>query len=1219
LHLLIESKINKKIEMKNTKQIFLFIFTFISIFSLTAQNCITTQAFFTLNKGLIIDFKPTQEEQLDKEALKILNVKEAEICENFGVFDVVHYRIKGYATDGYTEDVAAYKAACAKQKSYYVIFIRKYDENLNLIKIQVELSLPMDKRFSCLSEMQRNLFKIRLEQKLAEKIALDKNDAWIPEMAAIILLQEEISKLVSCCKEGNETCNQICPTKEEMKIILAQEGFISLGAIRVKPKATPVTTTAANVSNKLVALEFEADNIVTFANEIAQELAKRKPSKIYLTDDDYYCQSEGLEEITKQYDEMLNDFDVMLHLSKTDDKGNGELWVKIEGELFEVDEKIVSGLAKFIGDPAVEKAKIKIINTDLSWVPFKYINNDLLAQHKDKISVYERNFYKESIIFDMETNLFWGLEATPFGSIVPDKEVPIIPTSKYNITLIRLKTKGQYQCFERKNVVWSSNIPPKETKNLPGKWEDLCKISKPDDPNDFVSWEKLRQTLAKYNVEKTYFKHISFNSKNKPTYIDKDNIDVSAPPNGTATIIEIKENGDGTITPKVTMRNPNKTTITRALGKGKSGEWDPSSAKPAFEASFKEAIKEAAKEQDNTSDIPKINPKIKSEAETILKEGWQGLPQGVSGSDGIKYEEIDILEKIAAGIKTFNEVVDNAKIPDEMWQNPNATDFPVKDKIVYPSGVLNGGMSELKGGVETFGMIADAIVNPKKTASALKDFASGLTSWDGATKAASGFATGIIGLDLDEYNKGGEYQRHASGVVIGTIAAQAVTGSLVLSLTDIKNAPKKFNGILDKLQSFNLGNATKKYSESLSAMAEQVANKGCDVSCLLGKVGCLTGNTLIETTEGEMQPLHAVKEGDLVSSYNHSTQQKELKSISKIQRFFVNSILMLTLSTGNVIEATPNHPFYVRGEYRQAQDLHLGDTLFSKNDKIITLNRIFAKDTTVEVFNLVVGDNDNYFAGEDAVLTKECLLKNIGEKFSNLNDKLTSPTFTKEARSRFLTDMAEASDNLLGLLNDPTKSAFKAWEKLSELVTDKKLWVSKNETLIKKLDADPAKIDKVKDYYNSHTFPEDRPKLPDGSYQAPPFTIKRNIDGVEYNIEYDELGHPKFEVGYASISKREYKPTTPPLDGGEKLDASGNIVKSNADYENAAQWFVDNNPNASFPNGHKLGIIVDGKYYTMHHLEDGKTIVPVLGDLHNACAHTGGASVIRKGLQGFFE
>lgn len=257
-------------------------------------------------------------------------------------------------------------------------------------------------------------------------------------------------------------------------------------------------------------------------------------------------------------------------------------------------------------------------------------------------------------------------------------------------------------------------------------------------------------------------------------------------------------------------------------------------------------------------------------------------------------------------------------------------------------------------------------------------------------------------------------------------------------------------------------------------------------------------------------------------------------------------------------------------------------------------------------------------------MNQPCLAKRLETdiNFAALKDKFNELDVTLQGR--FLNDFKDADITLLNLLQNttpPNNKAFDAWKKLSELKVDgKKAWVSKNEALLTKLqDATDDKIQKVKDYYNSHTFPEDRPKLPDGSYQNPPFTVKRNINGVEYNIEYDELGHPKFEVGYANISKREYKPITPPLDGGEKLDPSGNIVKSNADYENAAQWFVDNNPNASFPSGHKLGIIVDGKYYTMHHLEDGKTIVPVLSDLHNACAHTGGASVIRKGLQGFFE
>lgn len=62
-----------------------------------------------------------------------------------------------------------------------------------------------------------------------------------------------------------------------------------------------------------------------------------------------------------------------------------------------------------------------------------------------------------------------------------------------------------------------------------------------------------------------------------------------------------------------------------------------------------------------------------------------------------------------------------------------------------------------------------------------------------------------------------------------------------------------------------------------------------------------------------------------------------------------------------------------------------------------------------------------------------------------------------------------------------------------------------------------------------------------------------------------------------------------------------------------------NNPNAVLATGGK-GIVVNGEYYAMHHMQDGKTIMPVLGKIHtDMVPHTGGTSIIDKGLKGFFE
>ena len=46
--------------------------------------------------------------------------------------------------------------------------------------------------------------------------------------------------------------------------------------------------------------------------------------------------------------------------------------------------------------------------------------------------------------------------------------------------------------------------------------------------------------------------------------------------------------------------------------------------------------------------------------------------------------------------------------------------------------------------------------------------------------------------------------------------------------------------------------------------------------------------------------------------------------------------------------------------------------------------------------------------------------------------------------------------------------------------------------------------------------------------------------------------------------------------------------------------------------------MIDGNFYSMHHMEDGQTIIPVLQTKHSAVGHTGGGAIIRNNLQGFF-
>ena len=173
---------------------------------------------------------------------------------------------------------------------------------------------------------------------------------------------------------------------------------------------------------------------------------------------------------------------------------------------------------------------------------------------------------------------------------------------------------------------------------------------------------------------------------------------------------------------------------------------------------------------------------------------------------GIVYQPMSLYEVLAAMVKGYNSMVDNAKVPEEVWVQPNSTNFPVKDKTGIISGGLDGVAEGLKGTAQLGGQLVEVgltvITNPKKTASDLATFVkSSNFDWEHTkelTKTlAIGVGQGVIGYDPDEFNKGGEYALHASGKVVGTVVFEAATGGALAAL--IKKSGSTFDDILSEL------------------------------------------------------------------------------------------------------------------------------------------------------------------------------------------------------------------------------------------------------------------------------------------------------------------------------------------------------------------------------------------------------------------------------------
>ncbi len=194
-----------------------------------------------------------------------------------------------------------------------------------------------------------------------------------------------------------------------------------------------------------------------------------------------------------------------------------------------------------------------------------------------------------------------------------------------------------------------------------------------------------------------------------------------------------------------------------------------------------------------------------------------------------------------------------------------------------------------------------------------------------------------------------------------------------------------------------------------------------------------------------------------------------------------------------------------------------------------------------------------------------------------------------EKAEQFLNDVKVANQDFIDNLAIKPE-LIKAWEGLIA----RPEWVRLNTDLLGKLAAKSDDyIARVNLFYQNFT--------PAGPYPT-----------VNHGINFNKYGFPDFSDYYAPINKKKYI----------REDLVGNGQNS-PDFSDAANWFVVNNPNATLANGSK-GIVVDGQYYAMHHMEDGKTIIPVLGTKHSQVGHTGGGSIIDKSddvvnLRGFFE
>jgi hypothetical protein len=184
----------------------------------TPSICNPVQAYFQKHDSTgTLPFKADYTTKLNNAAIKLVQTIPDAQCANFKVYDYGFTPINQYTKGGYAEDFEVMKleAKGANRDQYYLLFAKEVNANNHVTKIWVDVELPKTGKFSCLSDMQRSLVKIRLE-KAVEDNYYENQSVCFAESRGIAFLQQQVKTIVDCCAGEREDCTRECMTSKEV-------------------------------------------------------------------------------------------------------------------------------------------------------------------------------------------------------------------------------------------------------------------------------------------------------------------------------------------------------------------------------------------------------------------------------------------------------------------------------------------------------------------------------------------------------------------------------------------------------------------------------------------------------------------------------------------------------------------------------------------------------------------------------------------------------------------------------------------------------------------------------------------------------------------------------------------------------------------------------------------------------------------------------------------
>ena len=221
----------------------------------------------------------------------------------------------------------------------------------------------------------------------------------------------------------------------------------------------------------------------------------------------------------------------------------------------------------------------------------------------------------------------------------------------------------------------------------------------------------------------------------------------------------------------------------------------------------------------------------------------------------------------------------------------------------------------------------------------------------------------------------------AAGVVTFGTATVAMQGAK----TGLKATIKAGGKVIAESAMKTLGKAgfRELTKEGLQKGIKELSEK---LLCSIVKA-CFIGETIIHTPQG-LKQIKDIKIGDEVYSYDEEKQEVTIRKVTHLFEEEAEEILEIETEKG-IISTTRNHPFFVNGQFKDAEQIEVGECLFTHDERLVKVLSLNYIPKTEKVYNFEAEENHCYFVGEDGVLVlNACYHTNFFKAFPWLKGKV---------------------------------------------------------------------------------------------------------------------------------------------------------------------------------------------------------------------------------------